>query len=147
LLRSRRATRVKLLWLAAAGITGLLLGTVLNQTGICPIIKRIWTPAWALFSTGWCCLILAALYAVIDVLDLRRWAFPLVVVGMNSIVMYCMGMLLKPWTAETLRKHFGEDLFLMLGRMVEPAVHATLVGLCFWLVCLWMYRQKIFVRI
>ena len=147
LLRSPRTAGRKLLWLAGAGVAGLLLGQLLNQTGVCPMVKRIWTPSWALFSTGWCCLILAALYAVIDVLGYRRWAFPLVIVGMNSIAMYCMGMLLKGWTAGALEKHLGEDVFLILGKMYEPMVQATMIGFCFWLVCLWMYRQKIFVRI
>ena len=30
-------------------------------------MKRIWTPSWTLFSGGWCFLLLAAAYAMIDV--------------------------------------------------------------------------------
>jgi heparan-alpha-glucosaminide N-acetyltransferase len=56
-------------------------------------------------------------------------------------------MLLKPWAADTLRTHLGPDVFLAWGVLNEPALQAVLVGLLFWLACLWMYRQRIFVRI
>ena len=46
-----------------------------RSVGDLPNVKRIWTPAFALFSGGWCFLIMAALYLVIDVARLRRWAF------------------------------------------------------------------------
>jgi predicted acyltransferase len=147
LLRSKQSPRRKLAILVGAGLAGLVAGQVLNLTGVCPLVKRIWTPSWALFSTGWCCLILAGLYAVVDVLGYRRWVFPLIVVGVNSIAIYCMSMLLKPWAARTLKIHFGPDVFLGWGPLFEPMVQSTLVGLIFWLACWWMYRQKIFIRI
>jgi hypothetical protein len=66
---------------------------------------------------------------------------------------------------KTLRTHLGEQVFelkLSFGETIiplypsslsstaaalEPTVQATLVGLVFWLACLWMYRQKIFLRV
>ncbi|MGE0605899.1 MAG: acyltransferase family protein [Pirellulales bacterium] len=154
LLRSERSAGRKWLLLIAAGIAALGIGAALHYAGIIPLVKRIWTPSWAIYSTGWCLLMLAMLYGIIDVLGFRRWAFPLVVVGVNSIAMYVMGGLLTGWTAKTLQTHLGEKLFLVfdklqpgLGEIYEPFVRDTLIGLCFWLVCLWMYRQKIFVRI
>ena len=146
LLRSNRDARRKLLVLVVAGVVGLVAGLILSWLGV-PLVKRIWTPSWALFSTGWCLLILATLYAIIDLHGWRAWSFPLVVVGMNSIAIYSMGMLLKPWTAKTLQTHLGENAFKLLGPANAPAVQATLVGLMFWLVCWWMYRRKIFLRI
>ena len=147
LIRSNRSQWQKLRMLVIAGVAGLIVGQLLNLTGICPLVKRIWTPSWALFSTGWCCLILAALYGMIDVLGWRKWAFPLVVVGMNSIAIYVMSMTLKSWGAKTLQMHLGPDIFKFLGDANTPMIQASLVGLLFWLACYWMYRQKIFVRI
>ena len=147
LIRSNRDHRQKLRMLVIAGVAGLLAGQLLNLTGICPLVKRIWTPSWALFSTGGCCLILAALYGMIDVLGWRKWAFPLVVVGMNSIAIYVMSMTLKSWGAKTLQTHLGPDIFKLLGDANAPMIQASLVGLLFWLACYWMYRQKMFVRI
>jgi predicted acyltransferase len=146
LLRSNRTARAKVLLLVVGGIGGIAAGLVWHWQGV-PLVKRIWTPSWALFSSGLCSLILAILFTVIDVVGWRKWSFPLVVVGMNSIAVYVMGMLLRPWTASTLRTHFGQDLFQILGSANEPFVRMTLVGLMFWLACLWMYRNKIFIRI
>jgi predicted acyltransferase len=150
LLRGRLAAGWKLLILLAAGSAGLAIGWTLDWAGICPLVKRLWTPSWALFSTGWCCLILALLYAIIDVGRLRGWAFPLVVVGVNSIAIYCMSMTLKPWVRDNLGKYLGSGVFTAWGLidpLFEPLVSCTLVGLVFWLVCWWMYRHKVFIRI
>ena len=54
LLRSGRSENDKLKWMVIAGVGGLFLGWLLGALGISPIVKRIWTPSWALFSTGWC---------------------------------------------------------------------------------------------
>jgi predicted acyltransferase len=152
LLRSRFSSGKRLLILTGAGLASIGVGLLLDVTGICPLVKRIWTPSWALYSTGWCVLILATLYAVVDVLHWRWWTFPLVVVGVNSIAIYCMSMMLKPWTARTLETHFGKDVFKDFGLgyippEFAPTVQAVLVGMVFWLACLWMYRNKVFVRI
>jgi len=147
LLRSGRSGGGKIKILLLAGICGLAVGQLLQITGACPIIKRIWTPSWAIFSTGWCCLILAALYAVVDVLRLKAWTFPLVVVGSNSIAMYCMSHQLKPWVGRTLRMYLGQDVFQMLGSNYEPIVQSIMIGLIFWLICFWLYRKKVFIRV
>lgn len=147
LLRGRLMPRTKVMVLLAAGALGLAAGWLLAEQGFSPLVKRIWTPSWTLFSTGWCCLILAALYTLIDVWQFRAGMFPLVVVGVNSIAIYSMSMLLKPWTSRTLKTHFGSDVFLLLGPMNEPMVQACLVGLVFWLVCWWLYRQSLHIRI
>jgi len=147
LLRSPRSTKYKLGALLIAGVVGLLVGQVIGWTGVCPLVKRIWTPSWALYSTGWCCMILAGLFLVLDVLRCRFWAFPLVVVGMNSIAIYSMGMLLKGWTRRTLTTHLGKDFFQLAGEAWVPTVQAISVGSCFWLVCYWMYRRNIFLRL
>jgi predicted acyltransferase len=43
--------------------------------------------------------------------------------------------------------HLGKDVFNVLGTMNEPFVRCVLVGAVFWLVCWWMYRRKIFLRV
>ncbi len=147
LLRSKRSNESKLKLLLIAGAGGIVVGWLLGVTGICPVVKRIWTPSWTLFSTGWCCLILAALYWIIDFRQYRRWTYPFIVVGMNSIAIYCMEMMLKSWVGKSLKIHLGDGIFLIGGPLNEPMVQATLTGLCFWIICWWMYRQKLFIRI
>lgn len=133
--------------MAAAGAVCLLSGWILNDFGFCPAVKRIWTPSWALYSTGWTLLMLSGFYAVIDVLGLKSWSWPLKVAGMNSIALYVMSQLLKNWTGDSLQRHFGAGLFNLLGETYAPLLRANLILLCFWLFVWWLYRQRIFFRI
>jgi predicted acyltransferase len=143
LLRGPRTGKEKLQLLLVVGALGIALGTVLDQT-VCPIVKRIWTPSWVIYSAGCACWMLAAFFAVIDLAGYRRWAFPLVVVGMNSITMYVMSQLMKPFVSASLKTHLGRELF---SGQYGPIVERSCVLLVLWLVCLWMYRRRIFVRI
>lgn len=58
--------------LLAWGAASLAAGYLLDRTGVCPSVKRIWTPSWALFSTGWVLWMLAGFYALIDMAGFRR---------------------------------------------------------------------------
>lgn len=146
-IRSPRDPKNKLLWFGIAGVMGLAAGWACNLAGICPVVKRIWTPSWVLFSGGWCFLLLAAFYGVVDVLNHRRWAFPLIVVGMNSIAAYCIAHLFDEFVSKNLVTHLGAGIFKVAGDAYEPFLHGLSVLLVFWLILLWMYRRKIFLRI
>jgi len=153
LLRGPRGKWQKLGFMAGAGVAALAIGKLIDVAGVCPIVKVIWTPSWAIFSAGWVLLILSAFYAVIDCIGLRRWSFPLLVVGMNSIAIYIMSKMLDGWIEGRLQTHFGKELFKNIaGRfsedfIYEPIVERGLVLFVMWLICFWMYRQKIFIRI
>jgi predicted acyltransferase len=142
-LRGRRTIHEKFAYLVIAGALCLGVGWLLDQT-VCPSVKRIWTPSWAVFSTGWTLLMLAGFFWVIDVRGWRGWSLPLVVVGMNSIAMYCMAQLMKGWVRGTLKTNFGQDIF---AGTYGPIFDAAAVLFVLWLACLWMYRKKVFVRI
>ncbi len=147
LLRSVRAPRGKILWLCIAGVIGLAAGWLLGALGICPVVKRIWTPSWVLFSGGWCLLILAFFYTLIDVRGWRAWAFPLVVLGMNSIAAYMMDWLWKPFIEKNLVTHFGSAAFEYFGKPYAPFFKGCGVVLVVWLILYWMWKRKIFLRI
>ena len=147
LLRGPWTARTKFLTLIGAGIAALFVGQALGWSGVCPIVKRIWTPSWAIFSTGWMLLILAAFYGIVDLLGFRRWTFPFIVVGMNSITMYCMAELSVGWFARTLKTHIGPNIYTFAGEIYEPFWNHVWVLGAMWLVCFWLYRQKIFIRI
>jgi len=133
--------------LVLAGVSCLALGWILHVTGVCPSVKKIWTPAWTLFSGGWCFLIMAAFSMVVDVQGWKRWAFPLVVIGMNSIAMYVMAHLFRGFFAEALDTHLGKEWALIAGTPFAPMLHGAAVLLILWLILLWMYRRKIFLRV
>ncbi|HEY7427164.1 MAG TPA: hypothetical protein VH682_23220 [Gemmataceae bacterium] len=166
MLRSPKGKWRKLGWLLAAAAVCGALGWLAGEF-VCPIIKRIWTPSWVLYSAGGTFAMLAGFFWIIDIVGWKRWAFPLVVVGMNSIAMYCMAQLMKGWVGNSLRIHLGplalpslshivQPLLAMMNVTVDPVwlnntfgpiTQAAAVLLVLWLICLWMYRRGVFLRI
>ncbi len=130
-----------------AGVALAATGVLLHLTGICPIVKRIWTPGWTLFSGGICFFFLAAFSWLIDVKGYRKWAFPLVVVGMNSIAAYMIDHLWEDFVVENLHINFGYKVFRVFGTGLEPLVLGITVLTIFWLVLYWMYRRRLFLRV
>jgi predicted acyltransferase len=138
LLRSDLPAARKLLTLAVAGVGGLWLGVVLSP--LVPIIKRLWTASFALYAGGWTCMLLLAFYVLVDVLHYQRWTFPLVVVGMNSIAVYCVSQLGKPLIRNSLRP-FVTPWLRDLPR-AGPVILMALVVLVEWSICYWLYRRR-----
>jgi predicted acyltransferase len=130
---------------AAAGL--IAAGLLLHFTGICPIVKRIWTPAWTLFSGGVCFLFLTAFTWLVDVKQQRKLVFPLIVVGMNSIAAYCIAELCRDFVESSFRIHLGVHVLNGLGTAIEPTVLGGLTLATYWLVLYWMFKKKIFIKI
>ncbi|HJT76303.1 MAG TPA: DUF5009 domain-containing protein [Gemmataceae bacterium] len=166
LLRKDWPAARKLLILAVAGVAGIALGLGLSY--VVPINKKIWTSSFTLFAGGCTLLLLLAFYAVIDVLRLRRWAFPFVVVGMNSIAIYVMAGTLASVIRRAWQAFLGwptdgsvqavprclESLHTLFGwpspaaaALAAPILLAVLVMAGEWLVCLWLYRRRIFFKV
>jgi predicted acyltransferase len=133
--------------LLAAGAIGAAAGLLLHFTGICPVVKRIWTPSWTLFSGGLCFLFLAAFSWVIDVNKRRKWAFFLVVIGMNSIAAYLIAHLWERFITDSFRIHLGPRAFQLFGTGDEPFVRGMAVLAVYWLILFWMYRRKLFLKV
>ncbi len=144
LLREDWSDYAKIRWLVLAGVIGLGSGWLLGALGICPVVKRIWTPSWVLFSGGWCFLFTAGFFWIVDVLGYKSWAFPLIVIGMNSITAYCLA---RVDLATPLLRHLGDDTFELFGWAYQPIVLGATVLLLRWLILYWMYRNRVFIRI
>ncbi len=150
----------KFLMLIAAGIVMMACAYGLERAGICPIVKRIWTPSWTLWSGGICFLWLACLGYLCDRIGWTRWAFPFLVVGANSIVAYVMSWTMEKWTIDALQRHFGSTIRGCSSQIasivgIDPAkgdfVTNLLLGVLtlfvFWWILYWLFRRRIFVRI
>jgi predicted acyltransferase len=146
-LRTDRPTGEKLKGFVVGGLALTLAGLLLQWLHICPIVKRIWTSSYTLYSGGLVVLMLAALYALIEWRGWKRWSFPLLVVGANSIAIYVMSWTLEEFVASALERHLGKAPFLLLGAPFEPVLRGLAVLLVFWVVLFWMYRRRIFLRI
>ncbi|MGA2136146.1 MAG: DUF5009 domain-containing protein [Bryobacteraceae bacterium] len=141
------APRIPMTQLLIAAAAGIASGLLLHFTGICPIVKRIWTPSWTLFSGGVCFLFTAIFSWVIDVKGYRKWAFPLVVIGMNSIAAYLIAHLCERFVSSSLRIHLGADAFRVLGPGLQPFLLGSAMLFCYWLILYWMYRRRLFLKI
>jgi len=140
-------------WWAKVG-TFVLTGGVLiaiawlaHESGLCPAVKRVWTPSWTLYSGGWCLFFLAAFYCVIDGAKLSSWSFPLRVIGANSILAYIMAHGCENFIVHSIKIHTWPTIFEYFGPAYEPLVAGGIVLVVFWLILYWLYRQKVFIRI
>lgn len=134
-----RAGRPLLLYFKT-GAALMAVALLLHLMGICPIVKRIWTPTWTLFSGGLCLWFLACFRYILEIRGHTRWAFPLIVIGMNSMAAYWIAHVLPDFFASSLRIHLG--MYLPVAAITPP-----LVLLLEWWLLYWMYRRQLFLKI
>ena len=109
-----------------------------------PVIKRIWTDSFSLLSGGCVLLILLFFYWLVEMVGLRRLVFPLVVLGMNSIFIYCVHIVFTEMLYDSVGTFTRGYPFLgMLG----PIAQWLSVFLVMWYLCYWLYQRKIFFKI
>jgi predicted acyltransferase len=135
------------LTIAIFGVAGIIFGLGLDWAGLCPIVKRIWTPSFALFSSGVVAIVLSAFVWVIDFANQKKWAFALIVAGMNPLALYCMWQLSSGFIRKQTEIHLGSGFFQLLGPDWRPAMERGWVLVILWGIIAWMYRRKIFLRL
>ena len=142
LLQSRRTDGEKMRIMAISAAACLAVGLMIHPWN--PIIKKICTTSFTLYSTGWILLMLLAFYWTIEVRGYRKWAFPLLVVGANSISIYSLEMVLYGWLSRAVGVFtYG---FAWAGDFA-PVGQACSVLMVMWGLCYWLYRRKIFLRL
>jgi predicted acyltransferase len=141
LLMRPAADKTKVLALAGAGAGCIALGLLWSL--VFPIIKLLWTSPFVLLGGGYGFLMLALFYWIVDVKGCRRWAFPLTVIGMNSIGAYTATMLFS-------FKQIGNIFVGSLLPRIQPwdsFVEATAAFAAVWLLLYWMYRTRTFLKL
>jgi heparan-alpha-glucosaminide N-acetyltransferase len=119
-------------------------GAFLPIAKVCPIVKRIWTPSWVIASSAWTCWMLAAFYWVIDVCGFKLVSLPLAAVGANSIAIYLMSQLMRPFVEASLKTHVDKLIFV---GPYGPLVKGLCVLTVLWFICVWLYHRRIFIKI
>lgn len=137
-LELRQKLRI-LLWWAAACLAGGMALSFVN-----PMVKRLWTASFTLYSGGWVVLGLAAVIWLVDGLGWKRMATPLVWVGTNSLFVYCFWQMGYGSLARAMGVFTGK--FAWLGPL-GPVAHSVATLAVVWWVCHWMYQRKAFVKI
>jgi predicted acyltransferase len=147
----------KVAYLLAGGVALVLAGLLWNTD--LPFNKPYWTASYIVYAAGLGAMLLGMFYLLIDVNGWRAWAFPLVVFGMNAIVAYVVPILVKidmfqQWTWKMadgsilpLDQAAMHDFFVRFGRIPGGWLYTFAYITVWWLVLLWMYRKRIFLRI
>ena len=142
--RSRRVTSEyrKVAAMLGAAIVLLVVGYVWNL--VFPINKNLWSCSFVCCAGGWSLLLFALFYLVVDVIGLRKWAFPLRVIGMNSITIYLAQQFVD----------FSKPVNALFGGVLEllpREYHALGWWCCYMLVCwcllYFLYRKKVFLKV
>ncbi|HNQ88338.1 MAG TPA: DUF5009 domain-containing protein [Verrucomicrobiota bacterium] len=109
-----------------------------------PVIKKIWTSSFVLVAGGYSAVLLGVFYWVIDVAGVRRWAMPLVWIGMNPIAIYVIHSWVNlPGLARRLVGGPVQQAMGVYGNLLGAVVA---LGLCFW-ICGFLYRRRVFLRL
>jgi predicted acyltransferase len=144
-LATRHSHWVKVVGLLAAGGACLGAGSLWGRHF--PIIKILWTSSYVLVVGGWSLFLLGLFYAIIDVLKFRAWSYFFVVIGVNAITIYMAARIIP----------FDRIAFFFFGGLAKlsaqyspgsrPVVAAAGVLVVEWLLLLYLYRMRIFLRV
>lgn len=126
------------------GAAALMIVTGLVWSRWFPIIKVLWTSTFVLVVGGYSLAMFALFYWLIDVKGWRKWAFPLVVVGMNPITLY-MGTRIV--NVGGIAAFFGSGIAAMLPEAWGSVLMAILYLAVVWLTAWFLYRKKIFLKV
>jgi predicted acyltransferase len=139
-LRSERSMNQKTLGFIIAGLVTLTAGWIWGKFFF--ISRNVWTSSFVLYSAGWCFLLLAFFYWIIDVKGYKKWTFFLVVIGMNAITIWVGQRLIDfEFTANALFLGFSKYLGIL-----APIFLALSVLLLKWLFLWFLYRRRIFLK-
>lgn len=148
LLHSEKRNRI-LLQLFIAAIVCLVAGYGLDLLNITPIIKRICTSSFILVSLGWVILLFWLFYYVVDILEYRKYAWVVTVVGMNAIFIYLFFETAGRQWLNGVVQIFSGGLSNSAGVAVqwEHVITALCVLVVEWVICYWLYKRKIFFKL
>jgi predicted acyltransferase len=141
-----RSGYVKTAGMVVAGAICLALAWLWNSHPVgfeFPINKNLWTSSFVLNCAGLSLLLMSLFYLVIDVWRLQGWAFPLIVIGSNSILIYIAPKLID----FSYGTHFLFDGILRNTAAYQALLFASAVVLVKWLLLYLLYKKRIFLRV
>jgi predicted acyltransferase len=140
-LRSSLAKNKRVLYLVIGGFASLVVAGLWHL--VFPINKVLWTSSFVLYAGGWSALLLALFYWIIDIKGWQKWAFPFVVIGMNSITIYMAQGLFDFGIIATI---FVRGFIDHTGDW-QPLIWVVCVFAVKWLFLYFLYRKKIFLKL
>lgn len=128
-------------YLLFIGLAGVALGLIWGIWH--PVVKKIWSSSFVLFSSGLCFVLLALFYWIIDVKGYRKWAFFLKVIGMNAILAYMISNTINlPAISENLL--FGLEQYVGdYYKLVTACGGFAIIYLLLW----YLYKNRTFIKV
>ncbi len=121
-------------------------GVLLLGAGIqLPLIKGIWTPGFVLSCGGTGMLLMGVLHPLTDVQGSTAWCKPLAIIGSNALFIYMVTHLFS-LTAPAERLSCGVLRHVLPAELI-PAGYAAGALVLAWLLCLFLYRRGVFIRL
>ncbi len=145
LLMTDWSRKKKLLIMLSAGVAGIVGGYLLGL--YIPMIERISTSSFVIFSGGWCLLAMGLSYLFVDILRFRKIATFFAIMGMNPIFIYIFTSLGGRNLLTRMARPFTYRLFNWGGDLVINMVTIVVVAFMVWGICYYMYRRKIFIKL
>ncbi len=132
----------KVLLMFIAAVAFMIIGKLWDL--IFPINKNLWSSSFVCWVGGLSLLLFTVFYLIIDIWNLRKWAFFFVVIGLNPITIYLAERIINFRSAS--RFFFGgfADLLPEAWSPFVEAVGVTAIG---WVFLYILYRKKIFLKI
>lgn len=125
-----------------AGVLSICLGWLWDLQF--PVNKELWTSSFVLVTVGWSAILLAVFYALVDILNGQKLAYPFVIIGANSIIIYLASSLVN-WEYISLSVFGG--FIAAVSEQWQPLLAVIALLLVQMLVLHWMYKRKIFVSV
>jgi predicted acyltransferase len=132
----------KVLFMVIAAICLMIIGQVWNL--FFPINKNLWTSSFVCFVGGLSLLLFTLFYLIIDVWNLRKWAFVFVVIGMNPITIYMAERIIGFRSAS---KFFFGGIISLFPETWAPMLNGIAITTIGWVFLYILYRKKIFLKV
>ena len=145
LLMTDWSQKKKLLIMLSIGIVGIIAGYLLGL--YIPMIERVSTSSFVIFSGGWCILAMGLSYLFVDIFGFRKIATFFAIVGMNPIFIYIFSSLGGKSLLTRMARPFTSRLFSWGGDTVINMVTIVVVAFMVWGICYFMYKRKIFIKL
>jgi predicted acyltransferase len=130
------------------GLGSLLLGYGLDWLSITPIIKKIATSSFTISSLGWCLLLMATCYYLIDVKGRKNNLSFFLVIGMNSIFIYLFFEIVGArWFNGYINAIVSGISSGIMPELIVSVLGSLTIFLLEWGLCLFLFRKKIFFRL
>lgn len=144
-------------WMFVIGWGAILVGVFWNM--VFPINKYLWTSSYVVFTSGAALQFLGVCYWLIDIKGYKKWAYPGLVYGMNSIAVFALSglvarltFIIKVGSTEndsiSLKTWIFQNIF---ASWTEPTIASLLfavTNILFWFAMMAiLYHRRIFIKI